>query len=412
MTTYNFDEPISRKNTNCAKWDAAEFIFGEKDIIPMWVADMDLPIAKPITEALRKRTDHEVYGYSLPVPFSTIDAVIKRMQAKYKWRIEPEWIVSTPGIVPALFTAVRAFTIPGDAVILQDPVYYPFWGAIENNGCHVADNPLRLVNGHYEMDFDDLAARFRPIVRVLPSPSRVRMMILCSPHNPVGRVWSREELIRMGEIVIGSGAVVVADEIHCELLFSGQRHVPFASLSKQFEDNSVTCIAASKAFNLAGLEASVLIIPNADLRQKFEQTRRGFLPNGNIFGMLALEAAFNEGDDWLQQLLAYLQGNLEFLLDYFERHIPQIKVIRPQGTYLVWLDCRQLSMQPEALAEFMTRKARVGLDHGYAFGPGGRGFERINIACPRSTLEKALKRIKRAVKRLTDHQDLGQREEN
>ncbi len=400
MEAYNFDRVISRKNTNCAKWDAAEFLFGEKDVIPMWVADMDLPIARPITEALRKRTEHEVYGYSLPVAFSTIEAVIKRMQRKYDWQIKPEWIVTTPGIVPALYTAVRAYTIPGDAVILQDPVYYPFWGAIENNGCHVADNPLKLTDGYYEIDFDDLAARFEPTVRMLPSPSRVRLMILCSPHNPVGRVWSREELIRMGEIVIGNGAIVVADEIHCELLFKGQRHFPFASLSKDFEQNSVTCIAASKTFNLAGLEASILIIPNAELRQKFEQTRKGFLPDGNIFGMVALEAAFNHGDEWLEQLLDYLQQNLEFLTAYFERHIPQIKVIKPEGTYLVWLDCRQLGMQPQELAEFMSRQARVGLDHGVAFGPNGKGFERINIACPRSVLEKALKRIERAVKAL------------
>ena len=408
MVTYDFNTVTSRKNTNCAKWDAAEFLFGEKDIIPMWVADMDLPIAKPITEALRKRIEHEFYGYPLPVPFSTVRAVINRMKQQYNWDVKPEWIVTTPGVVPALFTTVRAFTIPGDAVILQDPVYYPFWGAIENNGCHVANNQLKLVDGYYKIDFEDLAARFEPVVRMLPSPSRIRMMILCSPHNPVGRVWTRQELIKMGEIVIGNKAIVISDEIHGELLFKGHQHIPFASLSKEFEQNSVTCIAASKTFNLAGLEASVLIIPNADLRNKFEQTRSGFLPSGNIFGMLALEAAFNEGDEWLEQFLNYMQHNMEFLIDYFERHIPKIKVIKPEGTYLVWLDCRQLAMTPKALEEFMNSKARVGLDHGVAFGPGGEGFERINIACPRSTLEKALKRIELAVKTLTDHHNLGE----
>ncbi len=400
MVTYNFDQVISRQNTNCAKWDAAEFIFGEKDIIPMWVADMDLPTARPITEALKKRTEHEIYGYPLSVPFSTASAVINRMKQKYNWEIKPEWIVSTPGVVPALFTAVRAFTIAGDAVILQDPVYYPFWGAIENNGCHVANNPLKLVDGYYKVDFEDLAARFEPIVRVLPSPSRIRMMILCSPHNPVGRVWTREELTKMGEIVIGNGAIMVSDEIHGELLYNGHRHIPFASISKEFEQNSITCMAASKTFNLAGLEASVLIIPNDKLREKFEQTRQGFLPSANIFGMVALEAAFNDGDEWLVQFLDYLQHNMEFLSDYFEHHIPQIKVIKPEGTYLVWLDCRQLAMGPKVLAEFMTRKARVGLDHGFAFGPSGDGFERINIACPRSILAEALNRIKLAVNAL------------
>jgi cystathionine beta-lyase len=400
MVTYDFDTVISRKNTNCAKWDAAEFLFGEKDIIPMWVADMDLPIARPITEALRKRTAHEFYGYSLPVPFSTASAVITRMKQKYNWDVKPEWIVTTPGVVPALFTAVRAFTIPGDAVILQDPVYYPFWGAIENNGCHVTNNQLKLVDGHYEIDFDNLGARFEPVVRMLPSPSRIRMMILCHPHNPVGRVWTRQELIEMGEIVIGNKAIVVSDEIHCELLFKGHQHIPFASISKEFEQNSVTCIAASKTFNLAGLETSILIIPNADLKQKFEQTRKGFLPNGNVFGMVALEAAFNEGDEWLEQFLNYMQENMEFLIDYFERHIPKIRVIKPEGTYLVWLDCRQLAMTPKALETFMNTKAKVGLDHGVSFGRGGQGFERINIACPRSVLAEALKRIELAVNAL------------
>ncbi len=400
MVKYNFNTVTPRKNTNCAKWDAAEYIFGEKDIIPMWVADMDLPIAKPITDALRERTEHEFYGYPLPVSHSTIRAVTNRMKRKYDWEIKPEWIVTTPGIVPALFTAVKAFTIPGDAVILQDPVYYPFWGAIESNGCHIASNQLKLMNGRYEIDYEDLAARFEPVVRMLPSPSRVRMMILCSPHNPVGRVWTREELIKMGEIVIGNRAIVVSDEIHCELMFEGHRNIPFATISKEFEQNSITCIAPSKTFNLAGLEASILVIPNDDLRNKFEETRKGFLPSANIFGTVALEAAFNDGDEWLEQFLDHMQHNLEFLMDYFERFIPGIKVIKPEGTYLVWLDCRDLGMTYKELEEFMNRKARVGLDHGYAFGPAGEGFERINIACPRSTLEKALKRIELAVKGL------------
>ncbi len=402
MVTYNFDTITSRKGTNCAKWDAAESLFGEKDIIPMWVADMDIPVAKPITDALRKRTEHEFYGYSLPVQFATsiVNAVQNRMMRKYSWKIEPEWIVSTPGIVSALYTTVKAFTVPGDSVILQDPVYYPFWGAIEDNGCHVANNQLKLVEGYYEIDNDDLAAQFEPVVRVIPSTPRVRMMILCNPHNPVGRVWTREELIKMGKIAIGNKAIVVSDEIHGELLFKGYQHIPFASISKEFEQNSITCIAPSKTFNLAGLQSSILIIPNADLRSKFEETRKGFLPVANILGMVALEAAFNDGDEWLEQFLDYMQRNMEFLRDYFESRIPKIKVIKPEGTYLLWLDCRELGLTPKALAEFMNSKARVGLDHGFAFGPGGEGFERINIACPRPILVEALKRIELAVKAL------------
>ena len=400
MEKYDFNKVISRKNTNCAKWDAAEIIFGEKDVIPMWVADMDIPIAKPITEALRKRTEHEFYGYSLPAPVSTIEAVINRMKRKYDWNVKPEWIVVTPGIVPAIFNAVKAFTAPGDAVIHQDPIYYPFWEAIERNGCRVANNPLKLENGRYCVDYEDLTARFKPTFRMLPYPSRVKMMLLCNPHNPGGRVWGREELTKMGEIVIGNGAIMISDEIHCELLFKGYEHIPFATISTEFEQNSVTCMSPSKTFNLAGLGASVNIIPNQKLRDQFVQAKTGIMPSANIFGLVSLEAAYNHGDEWLEQFLDHMQDNLDFLISYFENNISRIKVIKPEGTYLVWLDCRELNMESEELAAFMNKKARVGLDHGYAFGPSGRGFERINIACPRSTLKEGLQRIEKAVDEL------------
>ena len=397
MIKYDFDKLVSRENTNSSKWDTTEYLFGEKDIISMWVADMDLPIAKPITDAIRKRSEHEYYGYTISESKSSLKAVIQRMKGKFNWDVKPEWICITPGIVPALYHIIRAFTVPGDAVIHQDPVYYPFWSAIEANGCRVANNPLKLVDGRYEMDFENLKSQFDPIFRMRQLAPRVRMMILCNPHNPVGRVWTKDELIKMGEIVIGSGGIVVSDEIHCELLFKGYKHVPFAMISKEFEQNCVVCMAPSKTFNLAGLEASAIIIPNHELREKFKQTIAGFLPGGNIFGLTALEAAYNEGDEWLEQLLVYLQGNLNFLIDYFETRIPRIKVIKPEGTYLIWLDCRDLGMEGKQLAEFLNHQARVGLDHGFVFGPSGEGFERINIACPRTLLIKALKRIEDAV---------------
>jgi cysteine-S-conjugate beta-lyase len=397
MTRYDFDRIIPRAGTDCMKWDGAEVIFGEKDIIPMWVADMDLPIADPITAALKRRADHPIYGYPLTTPPSVIEAVIRRLKRKYDWTVEPEWIVITPGVVSALAAAVKAFTVPGDYVVHQDPVYYPFWSVIENNGCHVANNPLKLVGDRYEIDFDDLAARFGPRQMMTPVPSRVRAMILCNPHNPVGRVWTREELVGMGELVIRNGAVMISDEIHCELLFKGYRHQPFAALSTEFAQNSVICMAPSKTFNLAGLETSVIIIPNERLRQRFNLARRGIMPLGNTFGMVALEAAFNEGDEWLEQLLVYLEGNLDFLVDYCRQNLPRIRVIRPEGTYLVWLDCRALGMDGLALKAFMNHQAKVGLDHGFIFGPSGEGFERINIACPRSMLAKALDRIRVAV---------------
>ncbi|NQU64212.1 MAG: pyridoxal phosphate-dependent aminotransferase [SAR324 cluster bacterium] len=400
MTVYNFDRVISRKNTNCAKWDGAEAIFGEKDLIPMWVADMDIPIARPITEAIRRRTEHEFYGYPVTLPKSVADAVVWRMKRKYNWEVNPAWIVLTPGVVPALNAAVKAFTVPGDHVVHQDPVYYPFWSVIQNNGCQVANNALQLSRGRYEIDFADLQSKFEPRQQMNPLPQRTRMMILCNPHNPVGRVWSRDELLRMGEIVVGNGALMVSDEIHCELLFKGNKHTPFAQLSTEFEQNSLTCMAASKTFNLAGLDASVIIIPNKQLREKFNQAKMGMMPSGSIFGVVALEAAFNEGDEWLEQFLIYMQANLEYLLVYFEKYIPKIKVIKPEGTYLIWLDCRELGLNSIELKRFMNHKAKVGLDHGFVFGPTGEGFERINIACPRSILEAALDRIRQAVDNL------------
>ncbi len=394
---YNFDRLIDRRNTNCSKWSAVESVFGSKDILPMWVADMDFPIAKPITEAFRKRTEHEIYGYTQPYP-SVIEAVTDRMKRKFGWDIKPEWVVFTPGVVPALHVAVKAFTHPGDEVIIQEPVYHPFWPAITANGCSVVNSQLRLINGRYEIDYEGLESGFRPRAwGIMPSTSRIKMMILCNPHNPVGRVWSKEELSRMGEIVIRNDAIMVSDEIHCELLYKGFKHVPFASISEEFEQNCIVCMAPSKTFNLAGLGASSIIIPNSKLRDRFNAARAGIMPRPNIFGLVALEAAYRYGDEWLGQLLEYLQGNLQFLLEYFEQRIPKIKVIKPEGTYLVWLDCRELGMDPMNLRILMRERAKVGLEDGYIFGSSGTGFQRINIACPRPTLEEALKRIEQAV---------------
>ncbi|MDO8577849.1 MAG: MalY/PatB family protein [Dehalococcoidales bacterium] len=399
---YNFDQIIDRHNTGGAKWDAVEAVFGTKDVLPMWVADMDFAVAKPITEALRKRTEHEVYGYTQPLP-SVTEAVVDRMQRKYNWKIEPEWIVYTPGVVPALFAAVRAFTKPGDGVVLQGPVYMPFWSAITSNGCCVADNELKLKKGRYEIDFKDLESKFC-------GDKPPKMMILCHPHNPVGRVWTEKELRRMGEIVMKNDALMVSDEIHCELLFKGYKHIPFASISKEFAQNSIVCMAPSKTFNLAGLSASTIIIPNKKTRDCFCTARMGFTTGTNAFGLVGLEAAYRYGDEWLEQLIDYVQGNLEFLMKYFEEKIPEVKVIKPEGTYLVWLDCRKLARLPKSpgdgvqgmstkkLRDFFIKKAKVGLEDGTIFGPEGSGFQRMNIACPRATLKEALGRIERAVR--------------
>ena len=393
---YDFDHVIVGRSTGSLKWGKVERMFGDKNVLPMWIADMDFPVARPITEALKTRIEHEFYGYTFP-SLSLIEAVVDRMQRKYDWKIEPEWVVFAPGVTPALHAAVKAFTCPGDDVIVQEPVYYPFFPAIRNNGCHIANNQLRLINGHYEIDFDELEGKFNPKAGMMPLPSRARMMILCSPHNPVGRVWTREELIRMGEIILRNNAVMVSDEIHCELLFKGSTHIPFASISKEFEQYSMICMAPSKTFNLAGLHASSIIIPNDELRSKFVEASDGIVPSVNILGLTAMEAAYRNGDGWLEQLLSYLQGNLEFLMQYLKERIPKIKAIKPEGTYLVWLDCRELGLNPMSLRAFMKEKARVGLDDGFLFGSSGGGFQRINIACPRSILEEALERIEKAV---------------
>jgi cysteine-S-conjugate beta-lyase len=393
---YDFDTICERRNTDCAKWDAVKSIFGREDIIPMWVADMDFPVARPIVEALVKRAKHPCYGYTQPGP-GVIEAVVERMKRRYGWQIQPEWIVFTPGVVPALNTAVRALTHPGDEIILQEPVYYPFSPAVTGSGCQVAHNALKLVNERYEMDLDDLERKFHSKAGMHAVPSRVKAIILCNPHNPVGRLWSREEITRLGELVIRHGATVISDEIHCEILFKGFRHTPFAMISEEFAQNSIVCLSPSKTFSLAGLEVSSIIIPNKKLRNEFNNLRSGILPGPNLFGYTALEAAYRSGDDWLDQVLDYLQDNLDFLIDYFAQNIPQIKVIRPQGTYLIWLDCRSLGLDDLALRKFMRESARVGLDDGFLFGEGGSGFQRMNIACPRSILQEALSRIKGAV---------------
>jgi len=393
---YDLDKVYDRRNSDSVKWNSLKEIFGSEDIIPMWVADMDFPIAQSIVEAIKKRAEHPFYGYVKPDD-GVIEAVVDRVRRKYNWEIDPEWVVFTPGVIPALNAAVRSISHTGDDIVLQPPVYFPFFPVVENSGCNIAANPLNLKNGTYEIDFEDLERKFKSGGQVFSPVNRTKGIIFCNPHNPVGRVWSREEQIRMGEIVIGSGGVVIADEIHCEILFKGQQHTPFASISKEFEKNSITCMAPSKTFSLAGLEISTIIIPDKKLRDNFVGVRSGIMPGPSIFGYVALQAAYRYGDEWLEQVLAYLQDNLDFMSEYLKKRIPGIKLIYPQGTYLMWLDCRDLGLDDCELKRFFNEKARVGLNSGYMFGAGGSGFVRMNIACPRSLLEEALKRIERAV---------------
>ena len=396
---YNFDLKCDRSNTNCVKWDSVKEVFGRDDVLPMWVADMDFPAAKPIVAAMKKRAAHEFYGYTKPGP-ELIEAIVSRMQRKFNWQIRPEWIVFTPGVIPALSAAVRAVSHPGDEIVLQEPVYFPFFSVVTQNGCKIVNNALKFDGKRYTMDLLDLESKFRPAAASRMTHSRAKAIIFCNPQNPIGRLWTKAETTRMGEIVIRNGGIVISDEIHCEILYKGYKHTPFAAISDEFAQNSVVCMAPSKTFNLAGLHASCIIIPNQKLRNSFSDSMAAVVPGPNVFGLVAMEAAFREGDDWLGQMLDYLDGNLKITMDYFAKRIPKIKVIKPQGTYLLWLDCRKLGLDNQALSTFMREQARVGFDDGFLFGESGSGFERMNIACPRVILLEALSRIEKAVNSL------------
>ncbi len=386
---YRFDEVIERAGTNCVKYDARANVFGSAEVIPMWVADMDFRTPPFVTAAIRKRAEHELFGYFLKSE-GYYQSIIGWMQRRHGWKIEKDWIVFSPGIVPALNMCVLAYTQPGDKVIVQPPVYFPFFSAISNHGRQLVYNPLEFIAGGYRIDFEHLESVI---------DSSTKMLIISSPHNPVGRVWTAEELRQLGKICLRHNILILSDEIHLDLVYRGSRHMPTASLGEDIAQITVTCIAPSKTFNLAGLSTSSLIIPNVELRKKFSRVIDDLhVSNGNIFGAVASEAAYREGDQWVDELMVYLEGNLAYLESFISGQIPQIKVIKPQATYMVWLDFRSLGMEPQQLKDFLVFKAGIGLNEGSVFGPGGAGYMRMNIACPRSVLAGALEKLKNAVK--------------
>lgn len=384
---YDFDRIIDRRQTGSVKWDFNQRIFGREDILPLWVADMDFQAPQAVIEALVRRAKHGVYGYSDGMD-GYYEALNTWLRKRHGWEIQKDWVIFSPGIVFALFQLVQSLTKPGDKVLLQSPVYPPFFQAVKNNRRELVNSQLILQDGRYTMDFKDLEGKF----------SRgVKMMILCNPHNPVGRVWERDELDRLGKLCLEYDVLVISDEIHSDLIYKGHHHIPFASLSPELALQSVVCTAPSKTFNLAGLQTSNLIIPNPEYRKAFQRTRDlTGIHNPNVFGITALEAAYSEGWDWLNQLLDYLQKNVDFIVSSLAR-IPQIRAIQPEGTYLVWLDFRELGMGPNELQDFLVHKAGVGLNAGFQFGPGGEGFARLNIGCSKSLLEEAFERIKAAI---------------
>lgn len=388
---YDFDQVIDRYLTGSIKWDFNKRTFGRADVLPMWVADMDFPAPKEVIEALVKRAEHGVFGYSEGLD-GYYEALAAWQRERHGWAIEKEWITFSPGIVPALNELIRCLSKPGDKILVQYPVYPPFFKAVKSHGRELVGSRLSLENGRYTMDFADLEEKFQ---------SGVKMMILCSPHNPVGRVWERAELERLGQLCLAYDVLVIADEIHCDLIYAAYRHIPFASLSPELARQSIVCTAPSKTFNLAGLQTANLIIPNEKYRLVFQKALElSGVHHPNAFGTTALEAAYRYGGDWLDQLMDYLAGNVKFLNTFFKEELPQITAIQPEGTYLSWLDFRALGLEPKALQDFLIHEARVGVSPGYLFGPGGEGFARLNFACARSVLAEGLQRISEAVKGL------------
>jgi cystathionine beta-lyase len=394
---YDFDKLINRKNTGSIKWDGIKF-YGNDDLIPMWIADMDFPVAEPIKEAIKERANHLFYGYQFPDE-SLKETIIERAYNKFNWKIEKDWIVFTPGVISGINIAIRTITHPGDSIIIQEPVYHLFPPAIKNSGCHIVNNPLKFADGNYKMDYDNLKEILIKHKYNSKHYKPIKGLLFCNPHNPVGRVWKKEEIIEMGKIAIENGLTVISDEIHSELIYKNHKHVSFASISKEFEQNSIICLSPSKTFNLAGLHVSSIIIPNKKLRDDFIATMIGITPAPSIFSLTAFEAGFKHGDEWLEQLLEYLEDNLNFMIDFFKED-GIIEPVKPEGTYLTWLNCRNLNIPHDQLKEFFINEAKVVLEDGKQFGESGEYFMRMNIAIPRSLLKEALERIKIAIDNL------------
>jgi cysteine-S-conjugate beta-lyase len=384
MKKYDFDEIVDRSGTDCIKYDALPHFFGADDILPVWVADTDFRTPDFIMEAIRKRLEHEVLGYTFRgKPF--YNSIIQWVKQRHNWDIQKEWISFSPGVVSALTVAVMSFTGPGDKVVVQPPVYFPFFESIRGMNRVIVENPLKLTPGRFYFDLEDLEKK---------TDGGTPMLILCSPHNPGGMVWKKEELEAVAEICSRKNILVVSDEIHADLLFNGQKHTPWAMVSEQAASNSIICMAPSKTFNIAGLSTSFVVIPNPVLRKSFnKQMQTLHIDMGNIPGTVALEAAYTKGEEWSKQMMEYVEGNFIFLEEFFTVHLPKVKVMKPEATFLVWLDFREYGLNDRQLSEWLIGKAKVGLNNGARFGTGGDGFQRINIGCPRQVLKNALERI-------------------
>lgn len=381
---YNFDKIVDRLNTNNVKYDLREAYFGKSDVLPMWVADMDFETPDFIQEAIRKRARHPIYGYSFR-PEAYFTSIINWVERRHHWKLEKDWILFSPGIVPALNMATLTYTRPGDGILVQPPVYFPFFSAVTNHNRKLIENQLGYHEKKYTINFDDFEKKAK----------EAKMFFLSNPHNPVGRLWTKDELQKMGEICVENDVIIIADEIHCDLALPGYTYVPMASLSKEISAKTVTCIAPSKTFNIAGMATSSLIIEDETLRKQFAQTiDHVHVGSGNLFGNVASIAAYTHGDRWLDELLNYIDTNFKLLGDFIEREIPDLQMIKLEATYLAWIDFSKTGFTDEEIKQKLLTEAQLGLSPGPVFGTGGEGFQRMNLATPKVNVLTALDRLK------------------
>lgn len=387
MTNEYFDTVHPRRGTDCVKWDTPV----EEGVLPMWVADMDFRTAPAVIDAVKRRAEQGIYGYT-KVPEAYYRAIVGWFERRHGWRIDPEWVIYTTGVVPAISAVIKALTTAGDRVIIQPPVYNCFYSSIRNNGCELSVNPLRCDDGRFTIDFDDLEAK--------AADPRAKVLLLCNPHNPVGRVWTPEELRRVGEICLRHGVTIVSDEIHCELTRPGLDYTPFATLSPEFQARCVVCNSPSKAFNLAGMQTANIVASDPELRRRIDRAiNDNEVCDIGPFGVAALIAAYNEGGAWLDALREYLWDNYRFACDFFAAQLPDFPIAQLEGTYLLWVDCRAAGVASEELARRLLTEHKLMVSAGTLYGPEGEGFLRLNIACPRSLLAEGLQRLKNGLDR-------------
>ncbi len=388
---YNFDEIVDRSGTDAEKYTELNKLYGNPEAIPLWVADMDFKAAQPIIDSIKERTENGIFGYTIK-PDTYFDSICSFQLRRKNWDIDKRLMSISLGVVPSICMFIKELTKPNDKIIIQTPVYRPFYNAVKDGPRELLESPLKEVNGSFYMDYEDIEEK---------AQQGARYIILCSPHNPIGRVWTRGELEKLGEICVKYGIKVISDEIHSDLILWGNKHTPFSSISEELRKLTITCFSASKTFNLAGLQSSVVVFPDTATKSAFDRAwARLHIECNNCFSLVATQAAYEHGEEWLDQLIPYIEGNVKLVMEYFSKNIPLIKPICPEGTYLIWLDCRQLGMNGKQLNDFMIHKASLAMSAGTYFGKNGEGFMRMNVACPRSTVEKALLRLKAAFDQL------------